>query len=78
MDNKLDLRYNDAFQVTRQKIQIKKKKLSPHTEKVRQLLDVPKLFYPFCGASQSKEVCRSQNSRLLRKKKKKKNVLHHY
>lgn len=65
MDKKVDLR---CFPSDRAKIPNFKKTL-PHPEKVRQLLGVPNLFHPSCGASQSNEVSRSQNSRLLRKKK---------
>lgn len=73
MDKKVDFR---CFSSDKAKKIPNFKKTIPHPEKVRQLLGVQNLFHPFCGASQSNEVSRSQNSRLL--KKKKINVLHHY
>jgi len=50
--------------------QNKTKKTTAHTlKRLRQVFGIPNLlFHPFCGISQSNEICKNQNSRLFRKK----------
>lgn len=75
MDNKLDLRYNDAFQVTRQKIQIKKKNY-PHI--LKRLDNCSMCQNSSTHSVEHHRAKKSAGVKTLDFSEKKKNVLHHY